>query len=130
MKIHHIGYAVQDIKKASNIFLSLGFQASSEECLDECRKVNILFMKNEGTTIELVAPASPDSPVTKLLKREGPTPYHICYETADINATILELKKRGFIQLHQNVEIAPAIPGGKVIFLTSLSTGLVELLTF
>ena len=87
-------------------------------------------MKNGDTTIELVAPASPDSPVTKLLKREGPTPYHICYETTDIDTTILEFKKIGFLPLQKDAEIAPAIPGGKVIFLTSLSAGLIELLTF
>ncbi len=130
MKIHHLGYAVRDIKKASDAFLGFGFQITSEECFDEHRKVNILFMKNGDTTIELVAPASPDSPVTQLLKREGPTPYHICYETQDIDATILDLKKKGFIQLQKKAEIAPAIPDGKVIFLTSLSSGLIELLTF
>lgn len=130
MRIHHIGYAVRDIKKAADSFLNLGFQVSSEECFDEFRKVNILFMKNNDTTIELVSPASQDSPVTKLLKREGPTPYHICYETKDVNTAILELKKKGFIQLQKKAEDAPAIPGGKVIFLTSLSTGLIELLTF
>ena len=130
MKIHHIGYTVRDIKKASDTFSELGFRVSSEECFDEFRKVRILFMENGETTIELVAPASPDSPVTQLLKREGPTPYHICYETQDVDSVILDLKKKGFIQLQKNVEIAPAIPGGKVIFLTSLSTGLIELLTF
>ena len=130
MKIHHLGYAVHDIGKASAAFSDLGFQVLSGECLDELRKVKIVFMKNGDTTIELVAPASPDSPVTQLLKREGPTPYHICYETRDVDATILRLKKKGFIQLQKNAEIAPAIPGGKVIFLTSLSTGLIELLTF
>ena len=130
MNIHHLGYAVRDIQKASVVFSELGFHVSSEECFDEFRKVKILFMKNGNMTIELVAPASPNSPVTQLLKREGPTPYHICYETQDVNATILELKKKGFIQLQKDVEIAPAIPGGKVIFLTSLSSGLIELLTF
>ena len=56
MKIHHLGYAVRDIKNASDAFLGFGFQISSEECFDEHRKVNILFMKNGDTTIELVAP--------------------------------------------------------------------------
>ena len=41
MKIHHVGYYVQDIKKARNIFSMMGFDEESEEIYDEERGINV-----------------------------------------------------------------------------------------
>ena len=44
MKIHHVGYYVQDIKRARNIFSMMGFDEESEQIYDEERGINVLFL--------------------------------------------------------------------------------------
>ena len=97
MKIHHIGYAVRDIAQAKTVFLALGYEECSTVIVDSSRKVFITFLCNNEIKVELIAPASPDSPVSRILKQEGPIAYHICYETDNFLKTTVELKKKGFI---------------------------------
>ncbi|MDQ8021453.1 MAG: VOC family protein [Moraxellaceae bacterium] len=127
MKVHHVGYAVADIDIALSDFLDLGFSPVGERCLDEHRHIHIQFMRNDDYVIELVAPANERSPVGNLLKKVGNTPYHFCYETPDLVASIDRLKGRGFIVLAEPAE-APAIEIRRVAFLFKTGTGIVELL--
>ena len=48
MKIHHIGYLVDDIEKAAQEFEQLGFTRTSEAVEDKTRQVYILFLDNDG----------------------------------------------------------------------------------
>lgn len=72
-----------------------------------------------------MAPMKGGSPVDAYLSKIGPTPYHICYKSADMEADIEELKKKHF---RISVPPAPAIlfGGKRVVFLYSLAVGLVE----
>jgi methylmalonyl-CoA/ethylmalonyl-CoA epimerase len=126
MKIHHIGYAVKEIASAALVFSKLGFEAEGSETADGSRKVVILFMRNGSTRIELVAPAGNDSPVTAHLKKSGPSPYHICYETHSIENEILLLRENGFI-LIEDCREAAAIEGRRVAFLYNAPVGIIEL---
>lgn len=127
MKIHHIGYLVKDIKRAQIQFEQLGFRALNETVFDCGRKVNILFMDNAGSLIELVSPASPTSVVTPLIKRYRNTPYHICYTADNFEQEVNMLCAGGFTQIDAPAP-APAINGKIVVFLMSSHIGLVELL--
>lgn len=127
MKIHHIGYLVKDIKRAQPHFEQLGFRAVNVPVFDCARKVNILFMDNADSVIELVSPASPDSVVSTLIKRYRNTPYHICYTADNFEWEVDMLCAGGFTQIEAPAP-APAINGKKVVFLMSPHIGLVELL--
>ncbi len=58
MKVHHIGYAVEDILAASKTFAAMGFSILSGICRDNDRNVDIMLLRNGATTIELVAPTT------------------------------------------------------------------------
>jgi methylmalonyl-CoA/ethylmalonyl-CoA epimerase len=128
MIIHHIGYAVADIRKAAEAFGEMGYSVG-EVTTDAGRHVEIAFASNNGMLVELVAPAQGDaarSPVDSILQKNGPTPYHICYEVGDMEAAVKEMKQRGWTLLIKPAR-APALENRGVAFLYSPSVGLVEL---
>ena len=125
MKIDHIGYAVKNIDKAKKQMEVLGF-CFEETIADTDRNIYIAFGEMNGYRVELVAPIGEDSPVDALLEKTGPTPYHICYKSNEIEADIERLQKNRF---KVTIPLTPAIAfGGKrVVFLYSLSVGLIEI---
>ncbi|BBJ28316.1 hypothetical protein ATHSA_1227 [Athalassotoga saccharophila] len=126
MKIHHVGYAVDSIEEGIKTFEALGFKVDSDTFNDVKRKVEIVFMSKGEMKIELVAPLSVDSPVSKFLSKNGPSPYHICYSTDDIYKTVDKLKQFKFIQISE-IEEALAISNKKVVFMYSKPIGILEL---
>ncbi|WP_017752671.1 VOC family protein [Clostridium tyrobutyricum] len=126
MNIHHIGYAVKDIKKAFEKFKDIGYMEETEIIKDEFRKVDIQFIIKDGYRIELVSPNDKDSPVNKIVNKSC-APYHICYETTNLEENIKYLIKRGYT-LFKEPEAAIAINNRKVAFLFSRDLGLVEIL--
>lgn len=125
MKIHHIGYAVEDMDKAKKYFVDLGYDVGVITN-DETRKVEIAFAKNGEVVIELIAPQAPGSPVDNILGKNGPIPYHICYEVSNVDVACKEMKHKGWSVLRKP-ETAPAINGAKVAFLFNKSVGLIEI---
>lgn len=125
MKIDHIGYAVKNIEKARKSMEALGyiFEPTVE---DFDRNIFIAFGELDGYRVELVAPMSEGSPVDMQLSKIGPTPYHICYRSPNIEADIEKLKDCRF---KVSVPLAPAIAfeNKRVVFLYSLSVGLIEI---
>jgi len=127
MKIHHIGYAVKNIEDSLNEFKKLGYKTIENKIVDNQRNVIIQFVKNEDYLIELVAPINEESPVTSLLKKQGNTPYHICYKTDNLEKEISDLDNNGFVVISNLLE-APAINNKRVIFLYKEEIGLIELI--
>ena len=125
MRIDHIGYAVKDIGKAKKPLETLGY-VFEETVEDLDRNIYLTFGEMDGYRVELVAPISEDSPVDMHLTKIGPTPYHICYKSTNIEKDIEVLQKNRF---KVTVPLAPAIAfGGKrVVFLYSLQIGLIEI---
>ena len=124
MKVDHVGYAVKDIKKAERQMEVLGY--IFEEIIEDTdRGIYIAFGEMDDYRIELVAPMSDGSPVESQLSKIGPTPYHICYISSDIEADIRLQKNRFKVTLPP----APAVAfgGRRVVFLYSLSVGLIEI---
>ncbi len=125
MRVDHIGYAVKNIDKARKSMEALGysFEATVE---DTERNVYIAFGELDGYRVELVAPISEGCPVDMFLSKIGPTPYHICYKSADIEGDIETLKKSRF---KVSIPLAPAVAfnNKRVVFLYSLSVGLIEI---
>ena len=126
MNIHHVGYLVKNVEKASDKFKLLGFSAKSEAVYDNFRKIYILFMEKDGYTIELVASASEDSVVAGLYKKYRNTPYHFCYTTNRFEYDMNKLAESGFVQMGEPCP-APAINNKNAVFFMSNILGIVEL---
>lgn len=126
MRVHHIGYLVHDIKDSVRQFESLGYQEISECTHDEERKIQICFMQNEGTVIELVQPDFDCTIIGKQLKRLRNSPYHICYECNNIDKSVKKLEAEGWNMIYPPMA-APAIENRKVAFLFGSDVGLIEL---
>ncbi|MDE7177612.1 MAG: VOC family protein [Lachnospiraceae bacterium] len=127
LKIHHIGYLVKKTEAAIQTFEALGYQLIQAVMYDDIRKVNICFLQKDDYCIELVSPAAEDSLVSGLMKKYKNSPYHICYETTDFDRDYQMLLSNGFISIDTPTP-APALQGRDVVFLTSASMGMIELL--
>ena len=127
LKVHHIGYLVKKIEPAIISFEKLGYQITQDTVYDDIREVNICFMEKDGYCVELVSPASETSVVSGLMKRFKNSPYHICYETEIFEEDYMTLVSEGFMAIDTPTP-APALQGREVVFMTSASVGMIELI--
>lgn len=126
MRIDHIGYAVKQMEQAIECFQELGFRFG-DIIEDPDRKVSIAFGENDwGITVELVSPLEKGSPVDGTLRKNGNAPYHLCYQSANLEADIEQLEEKAF-QVLIPPQKAVAFQGRKVAFLYHLQVGLIEL---
>lgn len=127
MKINHIGYAVKRIDRALTAFQKLGYEF--EPVIDDTdRNVKLAFGVKDGYRIELVAPLDKkaESPVDQYLGNAVGTPYHICYESDDLDKEVEELKNQGYKVV---IEPRPAVAFGnrRVVFMMNIGFGLMEI---
>ncbi len=127
MNIHHIGYAVSDIKKSICEFEKIGFKNAGELYIDNKRNVSIQLMKSNKLLIELISPNNKYSPVQNIIKRNGNTPYHLCFCTENIALKIKELRKNKYT-LIESPNPAIAFNNRLVAFLYNKDIGIIELL--
>lgn len=133
MKIDHIGYLCNDIQKSIQAFTSLGYEQESEVFEDniqdgdnKARNVFICFLRNGETRVELVSPINETSDVYFTLKRQGESPYHICYQVDSLEESIQVLKQTGWMVLKQPAK-AIAFGNKRVAFLFKRGGGTIEL---
>lgn len=127
MKIHHTAYLVKKMMPSLEAFEGLGFVVEKEPKFDHVRNVNIAFLVKDGQRVELVEPASEESPLYPLLKRYKNSPYHICFETEDMEEDLKDLEIKGF-RMFIDRQTAPCLDGRDVIFLMHPDMGMIELL--
>ena len=124
---HHIGYAVRDIVATAEFYTYAGW-VLSDIVVDPIQNTQIAFLKRDGfPLIELVAPVDENSPICKILKTSGVTPYHVCYSVADIDNAIAELRAKRFVLLFNPVP-AVALNHKKISYLMHPHVGLIELI--
>lgn len=127
LKVHHIGYLVKKINAAIKEFAKLGYTIYLDTVYDDIRKVNICFMEKDGYVVELVSPTDSESVVAGLLKKYKNSPYHICYETQNLEKELALLTENGYTAIDTPTP-APALEGRRVVFLMNASLGMIELL--
>ena len=94
-RIYHLGYAVEDIEAASTFYQeNFGAVPGQPEVVEEQGIIATMFRVGDSS-IELVQPTRPDSPVGKFLKQRGEGFHHVAFEVEDLNVTLAELKRNG-----------------------------------
>ena len=126
MKIHHIGYLVSDMSKAIKMFENNGGVLTDGIIFDDKRLIDIAFMQMGSYLIELVYPHEGSEAVGKALRRLKSTPYHLCFESGNIDKDIQEYVGNGCMIVEEPA-IAVAINNQRVACLFSAEIGLFEL---
>jgi methylmalonyl-CoA/ethylmalonyl-CoA epimerase len=94
-RIYHLGYAVRDIGAASRFYEeNFGVVPGEPEVVEEQGIVATMFSVGDST-IELVQPTRPDSPVAKFLDKRGEGVHHVAFEVEDLQETLAYLKRNG-----------------------------------
>ncbi len=124
--IDHVAVAVHDLDEACDRYARLlGARVGTRETVGA---VDLAFLHVPGTTtIELVSPATPDSPVTRFLASHGEGLHHICFRVDDVDAALADAAKRGLPLL--DAAGRPGASGSRIGFLHPHAFGgvLVEL---
>jgi methylmalonyl-CoA/ethylmalonyl-CoA epimerase len=127
-KIQHIAIAVPNLDEAVRIYRDiLGLEYIGEETISG-QKVRAAFFRVGDTRIELLEPASPDSPIRAFIEKRGGGLHHIALEVEDIRSAIQTLQERGADMLASAPE--KGAHGGLIAFAhpKSFSNVLVELI--
>ena len=100
-KIEHIGIAVSNLDVANDVYTSL--LGSKPYKTEEVSSQGVItsFFRNGPNKIELVAPTTANSPISKYLDKRGEGIHHIAFDVADIRKEMIRLKKEGFILLSE-----------------------------
>lgn len=95
LKIDHLGVAVESIEKTLPLYEGpVGLRVIHEEVIDD-QKVRVVFLAVGESTVELLEPTAPDSPIAIFLQKRGPGIHHVAYAVTDIEAKLAEAKAAG-----------------------------------
>ena len=112
-KLDHIGIAVKSLD-AAKIYEDLGLQIDHVEIV-ETQKVKTAFLSVGDSSLELLEPTSPDSPIAKFIEKRGEGIHHLCFRVDDIESHLARLKEKGYRLI--NEAPVPGAHGCRVAFL-------------
>ena len=118
-KIDHLGIAVEDLDAAVQIYKNLGLEYSGDEEVPE-QMVRVGFFPLGESSIELLEPTSPDSPIAKFIAKKGAGLHHIAVRVDDVAKAIENMKAKG-IRMIDEVPRNGA-HGAKIAFIHPKST--------
>ena len=103
-KIEHIGIAVTDINKSSELFSKIFGKENYKSEIVESEGVITSFFQIGENKIELVEASNPDSPISKYLQKNREGMHHIAFEVEDIVKEMERLKKEGIRLLNDTLK--------------------------
>jgi methylmalonyl-CoA/ethylmalonyl-CoA epimerase len=112
-KLDHIGIAVRSLESAK-IYEDLGLTIEHVEVV-ETQRVKTAFLSVGDSSLELLEPTSPDSPIAKFIEKRGEGIHHICLRVENIEEHLERLKAKGY-RLINNAPV-PGAHGCRVAFL-------------
>lgn len=118
-RIAHVGIAVPDIEAALAFYRDvLGLEPLPAETADGA---NIVSIPMGESTIELLSPRHPDTPIARFLARRGPGIHHICYCVPDLDRALEACRRAGY----QLVDETPRLGHGgrRIAFIHPKATG-------
>jgi methylmalonyl-CoA/ethylmalonyl-CoA epimerase len=128
VSFHHIGIVVGDLHAATSWWCrAAGFRAVGETIHDPIQDVYVQLLRLEdGFCIELIAPASEGSPVSRFLAQRGGGLYHPCFEVPDLDSAIAHWREAGAFLVKRPAPAA-LFGGHRVAFMMTPGRILVEL---
>ena len=118
--LHHVAIAVPSIAEARKSYEGLGMTAGEPEYVPE-QQVNVLVCMAGEQRIELVEPASDDSPVTRFLAKRGGGLHHLAFCVDDVAIAIATLLARGLRMIDEQPR--PGAHGTTIAFVHPKATG-------
>ncbi|HYU84362.1 MAG TPA: methylmalonyl-CoA epimerase [Kribbellaceae bacterium] len=127
--IDHVGIAVSDFDAAVAYYAeNFGMTVAHEEVNEEQGvREAMLAVGDSGSSIQLLAPLTPDSPIGRFIATKGEGIQQLAYRVRDIDAVCATLRERGLRLLYDEPKRGTA--GSRVNFIHPKSAGgvLVEL---
>ena len=125
--IEHVGIAVDDLNRISDIFGDLlGLELCSREKIDDQQVITDIYETGSGK-LEFLKATDNNSPISRFIDKKGNGVHHIALKVDNLQAALDYLKDQG-IQL---IDTSPRIgaEGFQIAFLHPKSTGgvLIEL---
>ena len=119
--LHHVAIAVESLAEARAAYeQALGLAASEVEHVAD-QKVNVLVLYAGRQRIELVEPASADSPISAFLAKRGGGLHHLAWRVDDVAAAIARLRAAGVRMIDDAPR--PGAHGTRIAFVHPKSTG-------
>ncbi len=101
--IDHVGIAVADFDAAVQYYADMFGMTVRHEEINEEQGVReaMLSVGDSGSSIQLLAPLSDDSPIARFLDKRGPGIQQIAYRVRDLDAVSTTLRERGAELLYE-----------------------------
>jgi methylmalonyl-CoA/ethylmalonyl-CoA epimerase len=127
--IDHVGIAVADLDAALRYYADVFGMRMTHEEINEEQGVReaMLSVGDSGSSIQLLAPLSADSPIARFIDKRGEGIQQIAYRVRDLDAVCTILRDRGIELLYAEPKRGTA--NSRVNFIHPKSAGgvLVEL---
>jgi methylmalonyl-CoA/ethylmalonyl-CoA epimerase len=130
LRLHHVGFVVPNVAAgAAELARSLGATWDGAIYHDPHQAVKVTFIATipGDSLIELVEPASADSPVARFLRENGGGFHHVCYVAADLEKQMADMKARGAL-IVRRPKPAVAFQGRRIAWMLASKKFLVEFL--
>jgi methylmalonyl-CoA/ethylmalonyl-CoA epimerase len=127
--IDHVGVAVADMDEAVAFYADrFGFEVGHQEVNEEQGvREAMLAVGNSGARLQLLAPLSPSSPISRFLDRSGPGLQQLAYRVTSIDAAMDAVRSKGMRLVYDTPRRGTA--GSRINFIHPKDAGgvLVEL---
>jgi methylmalonyl-CoA/ethylmalonyl-CoA epimerase len=119
--VDHVGVAVSDLEDGIELYSErLGMTLSHRETVEE-QGVEAVLLDVGPCHVELLKPLGPETTVGKFIERKGEGLHHVAYRTADIDASLEELRGKGVELIDSEPRVG--IRSSRVAFLHPKATG-------
>ncbi len=118
-RVAHIGIAVADLQTAAAFYRDvLGLTPAPPEKADGAQ---IVSFRLGDVDIELLAPDTPDGPITRFLEKRGPGIHHICLRVADLEQALERCRAQGYRLIDEQPRMGAG--GHRIAFVHPKTTG-------
>jgi methylmalonyl-CoA/ethylmalonyl-CoA epimerase len=129
LDFHHLGLAVPEPNEAARWLTGMGYRIGPT-VFDTIQLVQLAMCEHpQMPDVEIVSPSDKASPIDRLLRRNGPLFYHVCYVTPCIDTALAAIEREGFnVAVVSEPKPAILFGGRDVAFYSVDGFGLIELL--
>jgi methylmalonyl-CoA/ethylmalonyl-CoA epimerase len=124
-RLDHVAIAVRSLD-AAKLYETLGLSVAHTETV-ESQGVKTAFLSVGDSSIELLEPTGPETPVGRFIEKWGEGLHHLCFRVARIEEHLERLAAQGYRLINEHP--VPGAHGCRVAFLHPGTAGgvLIEL---